>query len=94
MRNTDSNEKLSIVTQYKCQCKSTQVIWIDSSSLALFLMNSLSIFEEMETKIFISVLMNRVIFKRGANLLHICFASYSANTKNINVTTLKINVII
>ena len=29
-----------------------------------------------------------------ANLLHIFFDSYSANTHNINVTTLKINVII
>ena len=29
-----------------------------------------------------------------ANLLHISFGSYSANTQNSNVTTLKINVII
>ena len=29
-----------------------------------------------------------------ANLFHIFFDSYSANTKNINVTMLKINVII
>ena len=29
-----------------------------------------------------------------ANLLHIFFDSYSANTQNINVTTLKINIII
>ena len=29
-----------------------------------------------------------------SNLLHIVFDSYSANTKNINVTTLKTNAII
>ena len=29
-----------------------------------------------------------------ANLLHIFFGSYSANTQNISVTTLKVNVII
>ena len=29
-----------------------------------------------------------------ANLLHIFFDSYSVNTQNINVTTLKINIII
>ena len=29
-----------------------------------------------------------------ANLLHIFFDSYSAHTQNINVTTLKINIII
>ena len=35
-----------------------------------------------------------VIMSSCSNLLHIFFDSYSANTKNINVTTLGINVII